>query len=67
MSDDVIAIKAYVPKALKRQAFAAFQFHDLNFGVWTRQHLERWLQEVGAPREPREPGKAEPSIAEVSR
>jgi hypothetical protein len=40
---DSAAMKAYVPKALKRRAFAAFAMLDTNYSRWTREQLEKWL------------------------
>ena len=45
---DVTQIKAYVPKSLKRRAFSTFATLDLNFSRWTREQLEKWLNDVSA-------------------
>jgi hypothetical protein len=46
-SMEMIATKVYLPKPLKRRAFAAFAMADTNFSRWTRECLERWLNEKG--------------------
>jgi hypothetical protein len=43
---EVAALKAYVPRALKRRAFATFALLDINYSHWTRQQLEKWLAAV---------------------
>ena len=43
---DYVPVKAYIPRPLRRGAFAAFALLDTNYSRWTREHLERWLHEV---------------------
>jgi hypothetical protein len=43
---EVAALKAYVPRGLKRRAFAAFALLDTNYSSWTRQQLEQWLTTI---------------------
>jgi hypothetical protein len=45
---DYVPVKAYIPRPLRRRAFAAFALLDTNYSRWTREHLERWLQEVAS-------------------
>jgi hypothetical protein len=55
---ETAAVKAYLPKPLKRQAFAAFALRDLNFSRWAREQLEAWLQEIQTPGESPLPAQA---------
>jgi hypothetical protein len=36
----VVQVKAYIPRQLKRQAFAAFAMEETNFSRWVRQQLD---------------------------
>jgi hypothetical protein len=44
---EMAATKVYLPKPLKRRAFAAFAMAETNFSRWARENLERWLQDRG--------------------
>jgi len=61
---DYVPVKAYISRALRRRAFAAFVMLDTNYSRWTREHLERWLEDV-APQDERSrvegPGMEHPS------
>jgi len=46
---EMMATKVYLPKPLKRRAFAAFAMEDMNFSRWTREQLEKWLDARSAP------------------
>src|SRR5262249_36360959 len=46
---EVVQVKAAIPRALKRRAFAAFALRDEKFAWWLRTHLESWLQDVEEP------------------
>lgn len=41
---DVVAVKAYLPKSLKRQAFVACALRGMTYSRWTREQLEGWLK-----------------------
>jgi hypothetical protein len=45
---EYVPVKAYIPRHLRRRAFAAFAMLDTNYSRWTREHLERWLEELMA-------------------
>jgi hypothetical protein len=49
LGSDTVKTQVYLPRALKRQAFAAFALRDLNFSRWARQQLEGWLKAQEAP------------------
>lgn len=42
---ETTAIKGYVPRSLRRKAFAQFALQDLTFSGWLRDQLERWVQD----------------------
>jgi hypothetical protein len=44
---EIVGVKGYVPKDMRRQAFAQFALHDLTFSAWLQEQLAKWLQEVG--------------------
>ena len=44
--ENVIPVKAYMTRSLRRRAFAAFAMRDTNFSRWTREQLEAWLKEI---------------------
>jgi hypothetical protein len=44
---EVTSIKGYIPRDLRRRAFAQFALRDMSFSGWLRVHLRRWLEEVG--------------------
>lgn len=51
---ETTAVKGYIPRNLRRTAFAQFALRDLTFSGWLREHLERWVQdnaEVAPPSE----------------
>jgi hypothetical protein len=43
---EYVPVKAYIPRTLRRRAFAAFALFDTNYSQWTREHLEAWLRQV---------------------
>jgi hypothetical protein len=45
---EYVPVKAYISRALRRQAFAAFALRDTNYSRWTREQLEQWLEEVAS-------------------
>jgi cytochrome b subunit of formate dehydrogenase len=45
--EEMTGTKVYLPQSLKRRAFAAFALAGTNFSRWSREHLARWLREVG--------------------
>jgi hypothetical protein len=45
--EEMTGTKVYLPQALKRRAFAVFALTGTNFSRWSREHLARWLREVG--------------------
>ena len=45
--EEMTGTKVYLPQSLKRRAFAAFALTGTNFSRWSREHLARWLREVG--------------------
>ena len=45
--EEMTGTKVYLPQCLKRRAFAAFALTGTNFSRWTREHLARWLREIG--------------------
>lgn len=53
---DRTTVKAYLPRDLKRAAFAAFAWRDLTFSAWAREQLERWLRDMNVPGEALSPG-----------
>jgi len=48
---DKATVKLYLPRDLKRAAFAAFAWHDLTFSAWAREQLEQWLHDIKVPGE----------------
>jgi hypothetical protein len=44
---DVVPVKAYIPRDLRRQAFSQFALRDMTFSAWVRAHLTQWLAETG--------------------
>jgi hypothetical protein len=48
---DYVPVKAYISRALRRRAFAAFALLDTNYSRWTLEQLERWLQEAASTTE----------------
>ena len=45
--EEMTGTKVYLPQSLKRRAFSAFALTGTNFSRWTREHLARWLREIG--------------------
>jgi hypothetical protein len=45
--EEMTATKVYLPKSLKRRAFAAFALTGTNFSRWSREHLAHWLRGIG--------------------
>jgi hypothetical protein len=48
---ETVAVKASMPRHLRRQAFAPFALRDMTFSAWVRPPLEYWLCEVGGSTE----------------
>jgi hypothetical protein len=48
---EIVSVKAYIPRHLRRLAFAQFALQEMTFSTWVRTHLEQWLEEIGTPRE----------------
>jgi hypothetical protein len=44
---EVTTVKGYIPRDLRRRAFAEFALRDMSFSGWLRVHLRRWIEEVG--------------------
>ena len=38
---EVTSVKGYIPRDLRRQAFAQFALQDMSFSGWLRVHLSR--------------------------
>jgi hypothetical protein len=49
--EEYVQVKADVPRALKRRAFAALALREEKFNQWLRTQLEAWLREVESPDE----------------
>lgn len=47
----ISAVKAYIPRTPRRQAFAQFALRDMTFSGWLRTQLSRWRQELGVAAE----------------
>jgi len=66
---EIVAIKGYVKRELRRQAFAQFALHDLTFSAWLQGQLERWVREMdqakGSPlaQNPTYPGRDNGELA----
>jgi hypothetical protein len=45
--EEMTGTKVYLPTSLKRRAFSAFALTGTNFTRWSREHLARWLREIG--------------------
>jgi hypothetical protein len=61
--EEMTGTKVYLPQSLKRRAFAAFALTGTNFSRWSREHLARWLREVGEDHRRAEQDQAQPSEA----
>jgi hypothetical protein len=44
--NDLVQIKATIPRPLKRRAFAALAMREERFNRWLRTQLEVWLQQL---------------------
>jgi hypothetical protein len=49
--EDVVQVKALIPRRLKRQAFAALALRDEKFNRWLRTQMEALLQRVEAEKQ----------------
>ena len=44
--EDVVQVKAVIPRALKRQFSIRLLQRDEKFNAWLRHHIETWLAET---------------------
>jgi hypothetical protein len=56
--EEMTGTKVYLPQSLKRRAFSAFALTGTNFSRWAREHLARWLRELGEGQPMPEPHQA---------
>jgi hypothetical protein len=45
---EVVPVKAYIPRDLRRRAFSQLAIRDMTFSGWVRAHLTQWLAEACA-------------------
>ena len=43
---DLVQVKATIPRPLKRRAFAVFALHEEKFNRWLQTQMETWLQQI---------------------